>query len=71
MGRSAHDIKGNRYGRLIALRRAENRGRTVFWVFKCDCGKEKEINKTSVLAGKCKSCGCYRSEYISEKNKNS
>jgi hypothetical protein len=29
-----------------------------YWVFKCDCGKEKEIRADNVLSGKIKSCGC-------------
>lgn len=30
------------------------------WLFKCNCGKEKEVDKYSVMEGDSKSCGCMR-----------
>lgn len=68
------DISGQRFGRLLAIkkdhsvwdkktRRSEN-----YWLFRCDCGKEKVINKYSVLRGKTVSCGCFNKEKTVERN---
>ena len=68
------DITGQRFGRLTALRKhhsewnKEKRISRNFWVFKCDCGKEKIIDKYSVLKGKTTSCGCFANEQRIKKN---
>ena len=55
------DISGKKYNNLLAIRHHHTaRGRTNYWLFRCDCGKEKIINKTLVTTGKIKSCGCLR-----------
>lgn len=38
------------------------------WLFKCDCGCEKPINRYSVFSGDVKSCGCIRRKKIGELN---
>lgn len=60
---------GQHFGRLVALkdvgmkRRRENSPKkTHFFLFRCDCGKEKEIAMPDVLNGKICSCGCFREE---------
>ena len=68
------DIAGNRFGRLVAIRKhhsewdKEKRISRNFWLFRCDCGKEKIIDKYSVLRGKTISCGCFNREKTIEKN---
>lgn len=54
--------EGQTYGRLTAVRRTKTRtagNRGAFWLFKCECGTEKEIRATSVKSGNTKSCGCF------------
>lgn len=57
------DITGQRFNCLTALkehhtqRDAEGHLRH-YWLFRCACGKEKVILKTSVTRGATKSCGC-------------
>lgn len=47
-----------RYGALIAIKPIKRvNGRTV-WLFKCDCGNEKNIISDLVRRGNTKSCGC-------------
>lgn len=58
MGRTAIDITGQRFSRLTAIRRVEDRNKKAYWLFRCDCGVEKEIRKNRVTTGKIKSCGC-------------
>jgi hypothetical protein len=51
------DITGNRYGRLVAIRRAGKK-----WEFRCDCGHTKEILATNAKRGHTQSCGCFHKE---------
>lgn len=61
------EISGQRYGRLVAIRRVENRGRRTVWLFSCDCGSMKEIQLENVRAG-ISSCGCLRIEKTRERS---
>lgn len=49
----------DRFGELIAIKfsRSDHRGKTR-WIFKCDCGIEKEILVSNVVRGLTKTCGC-------------
>lgn len=50
---------GMKFGMLTAVKEAgkDNRGNSL-WLFKCDCGSEKIMKRSSVAAGEAKSCGC-------------
>lgn len=53
------DITGQKFGRLTAVKLASrNKHNKECWLFKCDCGKEKTIEKSMVRTGHSKSCGC-------------
>ena len=61
------DITGQNFGKLTTIRfiYKENRkgGGTIhFWLFRCNCGKEKIIRRGGVTFGKIQSCGCLRGE---------
>lgn len=43
---------------LIKQTRPRVKGSDPFWLCRCDCGREKEINVRSVLGQRIKSCGC-------------
>lgn len=49
---------GDRKGMLTLIARHHRKGYKWYWLCKCDCGKEKVINTSSVT----KSCGCLRVE---------
>lgn len=60
-----HDLIGKRFGMLTAIKYVGLRSykpmrtyRKSFWLFQCDCGKLKEVDRGSVLKGSVKSCGC-------------
>ena len=55
------DLTGRRYGRLVAIRKADERydGRHAFWECQCDCGNKTIVRKDSLESGHAKSCGCY------------
>ena len=61
-GKEKVDIIGKKYSKLTAIKKAEKKNKRIYYVFKCDCGNEKIINKDLVLAGKIKSCGCITKE---------
>lgn len=59
----SEDIADREFGRLIAIRRVKNdRFGKSYWLCKCQCGKEKEIAKASLIRGLTLSCGCYQIE---------
>lgn len=59
------DLRGRRFGRLIALDRIKKR-RITYYTCKCDCGNIKDICGTSLTGGITKSCGCYWLERVKE-----
>lgn len=53
------DIKsGDRFTRLVALRYTRTIRTNRYWLFACDCGREKEIRLAHVTSGKTRSCRC-------------
>ena len=56
------DLTGNRYGRLVVVKRVENLGKDVAYLCQCDCGKEKVVRGKCLRDGGTNSCGCYHDE---------
>jgi hypothetical protein len=56
------DITGLTFNYLTALRFSHKNNSSHYWVFICKCGKERVINKTRVVTGYTKSCGCFAVE---------
>lgn len=55
------DLTGQRFGRLVVIRRAPTvSGRNTRWLCRCDCGVEKAIFRGSLRKGGTVSCGCWR-----------
>lgn len=67
MGRPAIDLVGNRYGKLIVIKRDELavRGMNIssHWIVKCDCGVERSISSGVLRGGEQQSCGCMRGKH--------
>lgn len=59
-GPVAEDLTGQKFGRLTALRRVENKNGRTRWECRCDCGKMHISTAHELKRGKCKSCGCER-----------
>jgi len=53
------DITDKKFGRLTAIKFDHKNGIRHYWLFKCICGKEKIIEKSHVMIGHTKSCGCF------------
>ena len=65
------DLTGQRFGRLLVIRRGENTTRgQAQWVCKCDCGNTKQIASASLVKGATKSCGCLRKEMTKQRGLN-
>lgn len=66
-GKKIKDRTGERQGRLVALYPTKQVGTKIYWMFRCDCGKEKEIRADQVFVSSnstraTKSCGCLHAE---------
>ncbi|MDP2047609.1 MAG: hypothetical protein Q8K33_01765 [Cypionkella sp.] len=60
---TAIDMTGQTYDKLTALRRVgATKHKKPIWLFKCECGVEKEIVAEAVRHGLVKSCGCLNRE---------
>lgn len=58
------DLTGQRFGRLVVLRRESQRNskRISPWVCRCDCGTEAVVASQCLRLGNTRSCGCLRRE---------
>lgn len=67
MGKKVEMI-GKRFGRLIVLSETERRSASgaIYYLCKCDCGKEKIINGNNLRHNVSLSCGCYNREIITK-----
>lgn len=52
------DLTGQRFSKLVALRRAASVCRSARWVCQCDCGNEHIVRTGNLMSGAVKSCGC-------------
>lgn len=60
---------GQKFNKLTAVRFVETRNNSQqFWLFRCDCGKEKVICVNSVKFGRTKSCGCLVKKILLKRN---
>ncbi len=57
---AALDLTGQRFGRLVVIRRDETapRGAGLHWVCRCDCGREMVARGSNLRGGNTRSCGC-------------
>jgi hypothetical protein len=61
-----------KYNRLTVIKQTEiiKYGKNTYYkvLAKCDCGKEKKFYLQHLKSGKIKSCGCYNSELVTQRN---
>ncbi len=57
--RQAHDLTGERYGKLLVVSFSHS-DQGCWWNVKCDCGTEKIAYAASLKRGGTTSCGCSR-----------
>lgn len=67
------DLAGKRFERLVVIERTsapshlENKS-SAYWLCRCDCGKIRTINGSSLRSGKTRSCGCLRADIVRKLN---
>jgi hypothetical protein len=56
------DETGNRYGKLLVVKRVESKNNHACWLCKCDCGNEHITSGIMLRTNSTKSCGCLQKE---------
>lgn len=51
------DLTGRQFENWYVISKAKNRKDKVYWLCECKCGNIKEVQATSLINGKSKSCG--------------
>lgn len=66
MGKPLNDLTGFRFGALVALRLGPKQRKTsgAWWLCACDCGTQKSLPASDLVAGKISSCGCQHRQRI-------
>src|SRR5712691_7125061 len=62
------NLLGLRFGRLVVVAEAPNKGRNVQWRCLCDCGNSAVILATYLRYGDTKSCGCLKLALLIERS---
>ena len=58
------DLTGKRFGRLLVISRAGQKGGHAAWLCKCECGSDTTVAGRYLTTGKTKSCGCLHKEQL-------
>jgi len=56
------DLTGMRFGRLVAIERAQSTYAETNWLCLCDCGNKTVVRRGHLMKGRIKSCGCIKRE---------
>lgn len=59
-----YDLTGQKFGRLVVIRKALTKNKRAYWYCICDCGKEPIVMGKSLRRGDTKSCGCLKMERV-------
>lgn len=62
------DLTGQRFGRLLVVKRMLVKRRGAHWFVHCDCGATKVVLGGNLRRGHITSCGCYNREAVSRAN---
>lgn len=57
------DITGHKFNRLTAVKFIYKVDRLYYWLFKCDCGKEIILRRSSVTRNETTNCGCQATNF--------
>lgn len=53
----ALDLTGQKFGKLTVLSKSPSRNGKTYWLCKCECGIEKEVQTSHLRSGSIQSCG--------------
>lgn len=65
--RSAASLEGQRFGKLVVLRKNGRCNEKVTWDCLCDCGQTSTVPTGQLRSGRTKSCGCLVAEAASNR----
>ena len=65
----ALNLLGEVYGDLTVIEKAPTKNGKTYWLCKCSCGKEKEVQTCHLRNGSIKSCGCKKNQNVKEEEK--
>jgi len=63
------DLTGERFVRLVVIKRSGNHHNRVAWECRCDCGNTKTVTSNDLKTGSTQSCGCIKREMAAAKSK--
>lgn len=64
------ELSGQRFGKLVALHRSQDRMKKGYWTCRCDCGETVQAEKHSLLRGKRFQCDkCAKRSSVEAKRK--
>lgn len=63
------DLSNLTFGRWMVLSPTSKKSGHQYYLCRCTCGKEREVNKYLLLRGESRSCGCLQYEEFSQKFK--
>lgn len=64
------DLTGRKFNKLTVISRAENSNKgAIRWLCVCECGNQTIVERSNLVKGVIKSCGCYNREIVSERAK--
>ena len=58
------NLSGQRFGKLVAVSRAENSKKQTRWHCHCDCGNDSIVFYSALANGLSNSCGCRQGNFI-------
>jgi hypothetical protein len=61
------NLSGEKFGKLLAIKKAPNKGNFSAWHCKCDCGKEFIAETRGLINNRTKSCGCDKRPHLENK----
>lgn len=64
------DVTGQRFGKLVVLKKTGVKNKSALWLCQCDCGNYKEVTLQHLKKGT-KSCGCLSKEVAVERGRKS
>ena len=63
------NLVGKKFGKLTVLEFLGKTGHNNYWLCECECGTKKRVSEYKLTSGLTKSCGCYRKDLLSRRNK--
>lgn len=52
------DLTGQRFGKWTVIKFDHRKGKSYYWLCRCECGEEKIVRSDGLINGRSKSCGC-------------